>query len=84
LPGYRVWLRFADGVEGTVDLSELKGQGVFSAWQDEKIFLAVSVDAESHALAWPGGIDLCPDSLYAELTGKTLLAVSGSCAASPE
>ena len=24
----------------------------------------------SHTIAWPGGIDLCPDSLYAEMTDK--------------
>ncbi len=27
--GYRIWLRYADGVAGEVDLSHLAGKGVF-------------------------------------------------------
>jgi hypothetical protein len=72
LPGYRVWLRYADGVQGEVDLSGLVGKGVFSAWQTAGFFDQAFIDKESGALAWPGGIDLCPDSLYEELTGRAL------------
>ncbi len=32
-PNYRVWIRFAHGVEGEVDLSELVGQEVFRSWE---------------------------------------------------
>ena len=35
LPNYRIWLRYADGTEGEVDLSHLAGQGVFAVWQEE-------------------------------------------------
>jgi len=38
LNNYRVWLRFDDGAEGTVDLSRLVGQGVFAAWRDYAFF----------------------------------------------
>jgi len=62
--GYRLWVRFDDGTEGEVDLSDLVGKGVFAAWQDRAEFLKVFIDPESHTLAWPGGIDICPDSLY--------------------
>ena len=72
LAGYKVWVKFSDGVEGVVDLSDLKGKGVFSIWEDKEIFNQVHIDAESHTLSWPGGIDLCPDALYAELTGKEI------------
>ena len=34
LANYRVWLRYDDGAEGTVDLSDLAGRGVFKAWDD--------------------------------------------------
>ena len=71
LPSYRLWLRFSDGVEGVVDLSHLVGTGVFSAWEDPAQFEAVEV-AEFGAPEWPGGIDLCPDSLYMQVTGKNL------------
>jgi hypothetical protein len=64
LPGYRLRVRFDDGVEGEIDLSDLVGKGVFASWNDPAEFRKVFVDTESHTVAWPGGIDLCPDSLY--------------------
>ena len=70
LSGFRIWLRYQDGIQGEVDLSGLAGKGVFSAWNQSGCFESVFIDAESGALAWPGGIDLCPDSLYEELTGR--------------
>jgi hypothetical protein len=39
LPNYRLWLKYADGVEGVVDLSDWVGQGVFALWNDEHAFL---------------------------------------------
>jgi hypothetical protein len=75
LPDYKLWLKFSDGVEGTVDLSGLVGKGVFSVWRDKKKFAAVYVDPESHTAAWPGGIDLCPDNLYMEITGKEVFSL---------
>ena len=68
LDGYRIWLKYADGVEGEVDLSDLAGRGVFQAWSNREVFQAVQVD-ESGALTWPCEIDLCPDALYLRLTG---------------
>jgi hypothetical protein len=72
LPGYRLWLRFTDGTEGTADLSKLVGVGVFSAWTDERVFARVSVDPITRTVSWPGGIDLDPDVLYSRLTGSAL------------
>ncbi len=68
LEGYRIWLRYADGTEGEVDLSDLAGRGVFSAWEDRSVFESVRVD-ESGTIEWEGGLDLCPDALYLRLTG---------------
>ena len=70
LNGYRICIRFADGVEGEVDLSHLAGRGVFAAWADRRVFETVHVDA-SGAIVWNEQLDLCPDSLYLRLTGKT-------------
>ena len=66
---YTVWLKFADGVQGTVDLSELAGKGVFAKWDDADFFNSVFIDNETRTIAWPGGIDLCPDNLYATMAG---------------
>lgn len=69
LEGYRLWLRYSDGVEGEVDLSHLVGRGVFKAWEDQAFFKAVRID-EAGAVSWGEEIDLCPDALYLKLTGK--------------
>lgn len=63
-PDYHLWIRFADGTQGEVDLSHLVGKGVFRCWEDEETFRQVFIDPESKTVAWPGGIDLAPDALY--------------------
>lgn len=78
LPSFRLWLRFADGSEGTVDVSDMVGKGVFAAWNDPAVWNAVSVDPEARTVSWPGGLDLCPDVLYSEVTGRALPAAPSS------
>lgn len=72
LPEYRIWIRFDDGAEGVVDLSDLVGKGVFAAWEDPDHFEKVFVNPESRTVTWPGDIDLDPDVLYHEVTGAPL------------
>lgn len=67
---HRIWLRYSDGVEGEVDLSDLAGKGVFEVWQDRTVFGAVWID-EGRAICWGDDIDLCADALYLRLTGMT-------------
>ncbi|MDE0235897.1 MAG: DUF2442 domain-containing protein [bacterium] len=68
---YRIWLRFADGTEGEVDLAHLAGKGVFKAWSDPSFFADVGLD-DGGAVCWGDSIDLCPDALYMRLTGLSL------------
>ncbi len=70
LDAYRVRIRFSDGMEGEVDLGDLVGKGVFALWNDPEQFVNVFIDPESHTLAWPGGIDLCPDTLYRDVAAQ--------------
>lgn len=74
LSGYRLELEFNDGVSGVVDLSEYAGNGVFGAWLTPGVFEQVAISNDG-ALAWPGELDLCPDALYLQLTGKTAVEV---------
>lgn len=69
LPGYKLWVRYADGVAGEVDLSHLVGKGVFSLWKDYEAFEKVYI-GEGGAIAWSDEIDICPDAVYMEITGK--------------
>ncbi len=67
---YRTWLRYSDGVSGEIDLSDVAGNGVFKAWEEPGFFERVHID-EYGAIAWNEEINLCPDSLYLELAGKS-------------
>jgi hypothetical protein len=69
LSDFRLRLRFADGTDRVVDLSDLAGVGVFQAWLEPGVFEQVTV-TNYGSLAWPDELDLCPDSLYLRATGK--------------
>lgn len=70
LQDYCLDLAFDDGVRGKVDLSHLAGKGVFSFWLDYNAFEQVRIGS-SGELVWGDRVDLCPDSLYLKVTGKT-------------
>ena len=67
LKNYRLRIRFSDGLEGVVDLSNLVGKGVFSSWKNPKEFAKVSIDPDCYTVRWPGDLDLAPDALYEDL-----------------
>jgi len=69
LQPYRIWLRYDDGVQGEVDLSDLAGRGVFAAWNDPAVFNRVRLGSHG-AIEWSPNLDLCPDAMYLRLTGK--------------
>lgn len=69
LKDYNIWIKYADGTAGTVNLSYLTGKGVFLAWNDYNNFKKVSI-GPSGELLWGTEVDLCPDSLYLQITGK--------------
>ena len=71
LDGFRIWIKFEDGVEGELDLSRHAGKGVFVAWLDREYFEAVEA-MDYDAISWPGDLSMCGDALYMELTGKTV------------
>lgn len=67
LADYRLRVSFADGLVGEVDISDMIGEGVFQALADPAEFEKVYVDPVTHTVAWPGGIELCPDSLHEDV-----------------
>ena len=70
LPNHRIWLRYDDGAEGEIDLSDLAGRGVFEPWNDAAYFATVHLGAHG-AIEWSSDVDLCPDAMYLRLTGKS-------------
>ena len=59
-----VALTFADGLEGEIDLTERPFGPVFERVRTPEGFAEVYVDTESGTIAWPGEVDLAPDTLY--------------------
>lgn len=57
-------LVFADGLAGEVDILDRMRGPVFERARTAEGFSEVSVDAEIGTVAWPGGADLAPDTLY--------------------
>jgi len=70
LEKFKIEVNFEDGVKGCIDLSKLIGKGVFAAIKDPNKFRKVGIDPQTHTVCWPNGIDLCPDSIYWEITAK--------------
>lgn len=66
---YTLELTFDTGERGLVDLAALAGKGVFALWNDTDAFCSVQIGPLGE-LAWGDTIDLCPDALYLEATGK--------------
>ena len=66
-----IWILFADGVSGDVDLSHLKGKGVFRKWDSSVPFSGVHINPVNHIVAWDDELEIDADNLYLELIGKT-------------
>ena len=69
LDGYKIRLKFDDGITGEADLSHLAGKGVFALWNNYENFKKVSIE-NARSLTWSGEIDMDADSLYLKITGK--------------
>ena len=70
--GYNIWVRYADGVEGNVDVSHMAGWPACAKWADRDFFESVTITEEG-AVAWVDGkyiVDLCPETMYMRLTGE--------------
>ena len=65
MPGARLAVAFADGVERDVDLTPVLGLGVFRTLADAEAFSAVSIVEGGGGVEWASGADLCADTLYA-------------------
>ena len=67
---YRVWLRYNDGVEGVIDLSDMVEREPFAPWRDRGSFeTAVHVD-EWGSIRWSDELDFCRTALYMEIAGQ--------------
>jgi Protein of unknown function (DUF2442) len=77
LEGYQLWLRFEDGVEGVVDISQIIAfSGIFAPLQDLDYFAQVQIHPELGTIVWQNGADLDPDVLYSLVTQRPIVTYS--------
>jgi|SRR5882672_9266276 len=60
--GFVIAMRFNDGTEKHVDISQWFKGPVFKPLKDPKFFAKFFV--EGGTLAWPNGVDIAPEALY--------------------
>ena len=65
LEGYKIWLCFSDGLEGTIDLEKTileDSRPIFQALRDLEQFQQFQVDMDT--VVWANGLDLAPEYLH--------------------
>lgn len=62
----RITLKGKDGTVGDIDFAEREWRRVFEPLRAPTYFARVAVDLESGTIAWPNGVDMAPEPLYAE------------------
>ncbi|MDE0070749.1 MAG: DUF2442 domain-containing protein [Caldilineaceae bacterium] len=64
---FRLWVEYSDGIKGEVDLSDMAQTELFEDWKRPGMFEQVTI-GEYGEVYWTSDANLCPDSLYIELT----------------
>src|SRR5208283_4962836 len=72
LPQCRLKVTFNDGVSGIFPVEPGRRGGVFLKLLDARVFNAVTVNPDFGCVEWPGGVDLCPDTMHQPMTGEEL------------
>jgi Protein of unknown function (DUF2442) len=64
---YCIWLEFADGTKGEINLEEELWGEVFEPLRDRAVFQSFSLHPELETIVWPNGADFAPEFLYQKL-----------------
>ncbi len=64
LTGYRIRLRFDNGIVGEIDLTDQLFGEIFEPLKDKKFFKKVKVDKLAGTIAWENGADFAPEYLF--------------------
>ena len=64
---FTLWLRFSDGVEGEVDLSDELDGPIFEPLKDPEVFRSFQLHPELHTVTWPNGADFAPEFLHEQV-----------------
>ena len=61
---YSLKLRFADGLERTVDLEPVLAGELYGPLKDPLLFAQAALDPEVRTVVWPNGADFDPATLH--------------------
>jgi len=61
---YSIWVRFNDGLEGEVDLSNALDGEMFEPLRDIDKFKSFKIDPIMETIIWDNGADIAPEYLY--------------------
>ena len=65
----RYYIRFDDGMDGEIELSQYLTRGpIFQSFSDPDFFRSARLEAGT--LCWPGGVDIAPETLYEMVAAK--------------
>ena len=70
LPQYRLKVTFNDGLSGIFPVEPERRGGVFLKLLHTRVFNAVTINPDFGCVEWPGGIDLCPDTMHQAMAGS--------------
>jgi hypothetical protein len=70
LSNSRLKVTFNDGQTGIFPVEPERRGAVFLRLLDPNIFNAVSLNPDFGCVEWPGGIDLCPDTMHQAMLGS--------------
>ena len=65
---YTISIKFDDGINGTIQLSDLVQKGIFKLLQDKSEFAKVYTNG--YSIAWSNELEIDATTIYSELTGK--------------
>lgn len=66
--GWKIWVRFEDGVAGEVDVGDLRDAPMFAALRDRRVFESVYVHPELKMVCWGEDLEIASCGMYDDLT----------------
>lgn len=70
LSGYRLYVRFNNGVAGEVSLADELWGEMFEPLKDEALFATARHDDQAGTVVWANGADLAPEFLLERLQAQ--------------
>ena len=71
-------MRFNDGLEGIYPVEPERRGGVFQKLVSREVFDAVRINDDFGCVEWPGGVDLCPTTMHAEIVAAKAPVTAGA------